>query len=45
MEWEAWVTLGLIAAMAVALVRAWAGPDTVLVGGMTLLTGLGGVLG
>ncbi|MEO1237951.1 MAG: SLC13 family permease, partial [Planctomycetota bacterium] len=41
MTWEGWVTLGLIGGMAVVMVRAWAGPDTVLVGGMAVLTALG----
>ena len=41
MGWEAWVTLGVIALMAIALLRNWAGPDTVLLGGMTLLMTLG----
>ncbi|MEM7625928.1 MAG: SLC13 family permease [Planctomycetota bacterium] len=41
MVWEAWATLGLIAVMAAALLRAWAGPDTVLLGGTALLIALG----
>ena len=41
MGWEAWVTLSLIAVMAAGLLRAWAGPDTVLLGGTALLTALG----
>ncbi|MEL7087278.1 MAG: SLC13 family permease [Planctomycetota bacterium] len=41
MGWEAWITLGLIAVMSVALLRAWAGPDTVLLGGTAVLTALG----
>lgn len=41
MGWEAWITLGLIAVMSLALLRAWAGPDTVLLGGTALLTALG----
>ena len=36
MTWEAWTMLGLVALMAVALVRNIAGPDTILVGGMTV---------
>jgi len=41
MGWEAWVTLGIIAVLAIGLVRGLAGPDTVLLGGMTLLVALG----
>ncbi|MEM9418317.1 MAG: SLC13 family permease [Planctomycetota bacterium] len=41
MGWEAWLTLGVIALMAFAMLRAVAGPDTVLLGGMTLLVAMG----
>ncbi len=41
MGWEAWLTLGIIAFIAVGLVRGLAGPDTMLLGGMTLLVALG----
>ncbi|MEM1108652.1 MAG: SLC13 family permease [Planctomycetota bacterium] len=41
MGWEAWLTLVLIALMALAMVRGLAGPDTVLLAGMTLLVALG----
>lgn len=41
MGWEAWITLGLIAVMTAGLLRAWAGPDTVLLGGTAVLTALG----
>ncbi|MEM1028287.1 MAG: SLC13 family permease [Planctomycetota bacterium] len=41
MGWEAWLTLGIIALLAIGLVRGLAGPDTVLLGGMTLLVALG----
>lgn len=41
MGWEAWSTLGIIGAMAVILVRNWAGPDTVMVAGITVLMTLG----
>ena len=37
MGWEAWVVLMIVALMGYALVRNLAGPDTVLLGGMTLL--------
>lgn len=41
MGWEAWVTLGIIAVLAIGMVRGLAGPDTMLLGGMTLLVALG----
>ena len=41
MGWEAWAVLGTVALMAFALLRNLAGPDTVLVAGMTLLMTLG----
>ncbi len=41
MTWEAWVTLGTIALIALALVRGMAGPDTVLLAGLTLLLSFG----
>lgn len=41
MGWEAWLTLGIIALIAIGLVRGLAGPDTMLLGGMTLLVALG----
>ena len=37
MPWEAWITLGIVLLMAAALVRNIAGPDVVLMGGLTLL--------
>lgn len=37
MGWEAWVTLAVVGLIALALLRAWASPDTVLLGAMTLL--------
>ncbi|MBL4701105.1 MAG: SLC13 family permease [Phycisphaeraceae bacterium] len=37
MSWEAWYTLGVITLIMIALVRNWAGPDTVMLGGLTLL--------
>jgi di/tricarboxylate transporter len=37
MVWEAWLTLGLIAAMAYVLVRGHARPDTTLLAGLTVL--------
>jgi di/tricarboxylate transporter len=41
MTWEAWLTVGLIAAMIVALVRNWGPPDLVLLGVLTILTTTG----
>ena len=41
MPWEAWATLGTVALLALAMARSWASPDTVLLGGMTLLMTLG----
>lgn len=37
MSWEAWATLATIGLMAVALLRSLAGPDTVMLAGLTLL--------
>ncbi len=37
MIWEAWFTLGVIGLVMLALVRNWAGPDAVMLGGLTLL--------
>ncbi|HEY8429503.1 MAG TPA: SLC13 family permease [Sandaracinaceae bacterium] len=41
MGWEAWVTVALTALMVVAMARNLAGPDAILLGGLTLLTTLG----
>ncbi len=41
MGWEAWTTLSLVGVMAGLLVRGTAGPDTVLLAGVAVLTGLG----
>ncbi len=41
MTWEGWVTLATVGLMAVALIRNFAGPDVVLLGGLTLLMTLG----
>ncbi|MEM9294343.1 MAG: SLC13 family permease [Planctomycetota bacterium] len=38
---EAWITLGVVLAAAVALVRGLAGPDVILLGAVALLVGLG----
>ena len=40
MEWEAWLTLATIGLMAFALVRNLAGPDTVMLAGLTLFMSL-----
>ncbi len=37
MTWEGWVTITIVLLMAVALLRSIAGPDVVLMGGLTLL--------
>lgn len=41
MSWEGWVTVAAVAAMAVAMLRSWAGPDTVLLGGVAVFMTLG----
>lgn len=41
MTWEAWVMLGLVVLISIALLRAWAGPDTVMLGGLGLVLALG----
>ncbi len=41
MTWEAWVTLGTVVLIAVALLRGLAGPDTVLLAGLALLMTFG----
>lgn len=37
MNWEAWFTLALIGLMVAAMLRHMAGPDTVMLGGLTVL--------
>lgn len=41
MPWEAWFTLGVVGVLVVALARNWAGPDLVLLGGLTVLLVVG----
>ena len=41
MTWEAWVTLGTVGLIALAMLRGLAGPDTVLLGGLALLMTFG----
>jgi di/tricarboxylate transporter len=41
MGWEAWVTLAVTAAMVLAMVRGLAGPDLVMLAGLSLLVTLG----
>lgn len=41
MGWEAWFTLAITAAMVFAMARGLAGPDLVLLGGLTILVALG----
>jgi di/tricarboxylate transporter len=36
-SWEAWLTIGVIVLILIALARNWAGPDIILLGGLTLL--------
>ncbi len=40
MTWEAWLTIGVVLLAAYAMVRSLAGPDTVLLGAVTLLMSL-----
>ncbi len=37
MTWEAWLTLATVGLVFVALLRNWAGPDLIMLGGLTLL--------
>lgn len=41
MTWESWVMLGLLALMAIAILRGLAGADTVLLAGLAAVMGLG----
>ena len=43
MTWESWVMLGLLALMAITILRGLAGADTVLLGGLACVMGLGAV--
>lgn len=43
MTWESWVMLGLLAMMAITILRGLAGADTVLLGGLAFVMGLGAV--
>lgn len=43
MTWESWVMLGLLALMAITILRGLAGADTVLLGGLAVVMGLGAV--
>lgn len=45
MTWESWVMLGLLALMAVVILRGLAGADTVLLGGLAIVMGLGALPG
>ncbi len=45
MTWEAWTTLAVVAALALVLLRGLAGPDTVFLAAMTVLTALHAVSG
>jgi di/tricarboxylate transporter len=37
MGWEAWLTLGVVVVLTIGLIRNWAGADTLMVGGLTIL--------
>lgn len=41
MTWEGWVTLGVIVVLVAGLARNWAGPDLLLLGGLTILMVIG----
>lgn len=43
MTWESWVMVGLLALMAIAILRGLGGADTVLLGGLAVVMGLGAV--
>lgn len=43
MTWESWVMLGLLALMAITILRGLAGADTVLLGGLAFVMGLGSI--
>lgn len=45
MPWEAWVTIGVVILIIIGLIRSVAGPDVILLGGLTLLMTLGAVFG
>jgi di/tricarboxylate transporter len=45
MTWESWVMLGLLAIMAFTILRGRAGADTVLLGGLAVVMGLGSIPG
>ncbi len=41
MEWQAWLTLAVLAVMIVAMIREVAGPDVIVTGGLFILSGAG----
>ncbi len=41
MTWEAWYTIGVVVLVLTALARNWAGPDIILLAGLTLLMSAG----
>lgn len=43
MTWESWVMLGLLALMALTILRGLASADTVLLGGLAVVMGLGAI--
>lgn len=44
MPWEAWITVGIVLVVLVGLVGNVAGPEIILIGGLTLLMTLGAVI-
>jgi len=45
MPWEAWFTLGVVVLIVVALARSLAGPDVIMLAGLTLLMTVGAISG
>ena len=45
MAWEAWTTLAAVVLLVVGLVRRWAGPDLLLLGGLAILMAVGVISG
>jgi di/tricarboxylate transporter len=45
MPWEAWFTLGVVVLIIFALARSLAGPDVIMLGGLTLLMTVGAITG
>lgn len=45
MSWEAWFTIGVVVLIVIALVRNLAGPDVIMLAGLTLLMTVGALAG